>query len=1252
MMGSLVLLGVLWVISPLAFIPWVIVLISQNGTLKRRVKELEERQRVQPPQAVAPMPQPQAVALMPQQQALVQPQPQAAYVTQPQYTYIPPVQKPRKKINTMNIVFLIGVIFIVVAGLIFATTTWKILPNVAKAATIALLIALFFGASAFARKKLLLRQTGLTFYSLGSLFIPLAFLGVGYFELLGSYLSVHGDGRYLLALIAFICLGIACVFGVKIYRSKLYIWLTYLAGTAAVVSLVWYLTKSPDVRALIMAAYCLVMVVLAGRPARSQKLLLSMVQRYADVSFYIVGAVLLISFLINGFLSERYYWILSLVFILITMSYMILKLEQKWMSWIHPFMTALIVIGLSNVVLLPDDMAGALGGMLLFLAFLGYRFWYCKGVPLFRNQVSDILFLLLCLGMGLVSDFPWVQAVTATLCMLMLVILTCEKRENWLSRTAGYLFPWSTLYVLNCMVLTVYPDAGEGVFIVYYLFMMLFTILLLLMSGKGSMLRRFVLPFSIMLWACGVFMVFFDFMNQREGYTAIYLWLLTLYAVTTLYERVIALINIDVESTAANLPEQAAAIRRAYRNRLNLAHVWLYVLGATASCSVYTTITRICTEWTKSMHLCVSLGIVALALAVDLIPVVRNRIRILNQETGRMLTILVHIFAVTATYVWSREYIPVLWVGVLTLLVTVFCQWSLYQRKNTAAGFVSMLLFWILAFQLLGDTGFHYSMQQTILTAVFICLLLLGRRLYPKVWRVEKDEKGYAVMVDWVSISTICVPITLFFGGEIWCFISVFLLILYTLNFLHRVSVKADRPIFSIAILLLCVAWWVQPFLAVPEVYESELNMAAFLLAVFALYRIIWRGQERIMYWVMYAAISICFLWQFIGCFSPYEMAEHPLSLRIDHMIFLTGILAVTVWALLKKKMSYSILSQVLLVLGFLCSETDTISSDLSAMILIHLSLLILVICTVLCQWGLYRLRMMWSGVIPVGILLCLFDIRLDFWRYNLGFNTNMLMLAWILVFLTMLLLSYLLHHGRKIVDFVDREETGKHALKGVLIDWYAILSIYPTATLLSQQNDSAWHFCGLVMLVVFVMCFYRRIHHRLDRSILSLAAFLVCLMWWTQPFFQVPLILLSEWRMLPLALFSLCLYKGIWRGCEKVLSWVFCATVAVCMLWQGIDVVSGKVLTDVMVLGIAALVILVVSFWSKSKRWFLLAGITLVTLIIYISRDFWLNLAWWIYLLAVGVILIMLASVNEYYKKKGEQHESKVKRLMQEWEW
>ena len=1215
-MGSMMVIAVLWVLSPLALIPITIVYASQNSALKRKIKELEGRKTqqtlVQQPTVQQPAAgqgvEPQRVA---QPQVIVQPQVQPQRM--PQQAVPRPVVKPRKKINTMNVVFIIGIIFIVVAGLIFATTTWRILPNIIKASIIALLTIIFFVASLFARKKLHLQQTGLTFYSLGSLFIPLAFLGIGFFELLGSYLSVGGDGKYILSMIAFSCLTFACVFGVKIYKSLLYIWLTYLSGTAVIMSLILQITSYLDTRGLFLAVYCLAMILISDRIKKEEKGFLSYFTKYAYITYYAASIVLLILFFIDGFMKDSYLWIINLVFILGTMSYMILKQGQKWMIWIHPVIAALIVLGFADTITISTYGAEVLGGILLFVLFLCYRFLRYRSELLLRSKTSDYLFLVLCFSIGIRATSPWINTVAATLCMLMILVLGCEKKEDWFSIPAKFLFPWSTIYVMVCFVRAALPAADGSAFMIYYLFMMLFTVLIMLLAKAGGLFERFVLPTSIMLWASGIYMALYDFFATNEGYTPVYLWLLTLYAVVALYEN---------------------------RKGLILARIWLCVLSVTASFSVCTTVFRLVPEWSAEMRFCIPMSLTALLLILYMIPMIRKKLGILERETGLVLISWLHIFVALTTIAWIEEF-PVLWIGFVLLAMAVLCYWALHQWGNTVAGMLSVLVFLFVEVKLTSAIINDFQVESIILAVTFVILLALGRKIHPLLLTIRKEQEKNLCRVDWISIGAICIPLMFLSIDDLWRFIGVILLILYTLNFLKRTGEETERPIYTIAMLLLCVVWWVQPFLDLPREFEGEINMIPFLLVVYALYKAVWKGCEKVMSWIMYASIAVCFLWQW--CENLFQ--KHV----SNSTIFLIGMLAIAVWALIKKSKRYSILAQILLVFGFwganavggsLRLENIASSTELLDYLLAYLGYFMVIAGTVLCQWTLYRLRMLWTGFIPVGVLLAMVDQLIEL----LGFNESLQMIVWILIFLSMLVLSYLLHHGRNVVDFVEQ--------KDVLIDWYTILNLVPLVYLLSQPRDSGWYFCGLLMLVVYVLCYYRRIHIMLDRPILSVASFIVCIAWWTQPFFLVPLMVRSEWRMLPLVLFSLFLYKGVWKRYEKVFSWIFCATVAICMIWQGTDAVRGKVLVDVLILGVAALIILVVSFWSKSKRWFLLAGITLVTLILYISKDFWLSLAWWIYLLAVGIILISLASINEYYKKKGEKHESRIKRLMQEWEW
>ena len=67
-----------------------------------------------------------------------------------------------------------------------------------------------------------------------------------------------------------------------------------------------------------------------------------------------------------------------------------------------------------------------------------------------------------------------------------------------------------------------------------------------------------------------------------------------------------------------------------------------------------------------------------------------------------------------------------------------------------------------------------------------------------------------------------------------------------------------------------------------------------------------------------------------------------------------------------------------------------------------------------------------------------------------------------------------------------------------------------------------------------------------------------------------------------------------------------------------------------------------------KQKKWFLLGGISLCGIALRLSP----GLQWWVYLLFAGVLLILIAAINEMSKQRGESLKVKVGRFWEDWEW
>lgn len=70
--------------------------------------------------------------------------------------------------------------------------------------------------------------------------------------------------------------------------------------------------------------------------------------------------------------------------------------------------------------------------------------------------------------------------------------------------------------------------------------------------------------------------------------------------------------------------------------------------------------------------------------------------------------------------------------------------------------------------------------------------------------------------------------------------------------------------------------------------------------------------------------------------------------------------------------------------------------------------------------------------------------------------------------------------------------------------------------------------------------------------------------------------------------------------------------------------------LRDALVLGIAALILLIVAAIKNNRVYVVLSSVTLFFIAFYVTRSFWLSIAWWIYMFVAGVILVLIAVKKE----------------------
>ena len=100
--------------------------------------------------------------------------------------------------SSRNLSILItGSILIVLAAIVFLTTTWETIPNVLKTIVLFLVTFVFLGASKISKDKYKLEKASKTFFYISMAYLPICLLSVSVFGLFGEYFSISGAGKYI-----------------------------------------------------------------------------------------------------------------------------------------------------------------------------------------------------------------------------------------------------------------------------------------------------------------------------------------------------------------------------------------------------------------------------------------------------------------------------------------------------------------------------------------------------------------------------------------------------------------------------------------------------------------------------------------------------------------------------------------------------------------------------------------------------------------------------------------------------------------------------------------------------------------------------------------------------------------------------------------------------------------------------------------------------------------------------------------------
>ena len=169
-------------------------------------------------------------------------------------------------------------------------------------------------------------------------------------------------------------------------------------------------------------------------------------------------------------------------------------------------------------------------------------------------------------------------------------------------------------------------------------------------------------------------------------------------------------------------------------------------------------------------------------------------------------------------------------------------------------------------------------------------------------------------------------------------------------------------------------------------------------------------------------------------------------------------------------------------------------------------------------------------------------------------------------------------------------------------------------------------------------------------RVLVSIFASLICMAAVVQPFFSYPDVIRLEINLILMLGTLLLICKVIRPAPENIMKYIWFTGVALSIVAEGVSAaVTGEAL-DLIVAGTASFGIFIFAFIRRNRLWFILGIVSMISIAVYLSLAFWSSLVWLIYLLVCGIILVVMASVNEWGKRHSK--DGKKRRFFEEWTW
>ncbi|GAB2554615.1 hypothetical protein [Gracilibacillus alcaliphilus] len=1104
---------------------------KEFAQLQSEMRQEQETETVKQP--TEPIDQP-VIKVEPSPAAIKKPKP----VKQPNEKP-PKPKKTSEQIRERNITWLliIGVVFLLISGLVVATSTWDQMGALMKVITLLGVSLFFLALSMISSKFLKIEKTAFAFLTLGSLLLPIGILAIGYFGLLGSYLTIDGEGRYILGMMCTLIPLPLYVRNALVSQARLFVWISFLFLSFFVGFLFAALQVPVDLFYLLIMLYNAALLFSYHRFHRQQQtksaLFFKELPAYAQLNL-IVSTLLMLAvfdqalfYSFNVLLTAVLY--MAMVFVYHTKTYQFVFVvlfaygvfqltESSWLQSIDIFVYALLGAGyiLFAYLMRKDSFVEKVfhytAGIITFFAFIYISF---QGLVIRGGSDSwTLLFAYLVVA----GTYLYLSHITNRQVFRWLapIFLFVFGLQLWNTVVEPYfVITWEFfLFVYAGILFVVVGVRKKWAFTqpiqtsTYYL-----SAAVMLIAMLNTLLVMAYMELTIMLVLLGVIcLIVAHSANGIEKQTAEWLHAVSwIFALFVLYPELTSRMGLSYEQW--NLP-------------IHVAVASLILLGV---CKVWD-------RWKKPnlARAAFYIGQVSYCMAILQAAVYYF---FWDGKVNRSLIFLVGI----AVAIWfvKRSKSQLLWS--IVALTTLFFYMSLYSFMP-----IDSL------------SGYGWYM-------VFAPVLLLIIDWY--AGKYDKALKPHFFKLAHVVI--------------------LGLLLLFAVDFVM------DHEIHP-AITAIPTLIYVYSAMVKQKEWQIKLSLFA--------------GMTMIP-WMMTMYLYY-YDWQ--------------LSLELEYIPIFTSILFLVGWIMVplvwKKRIEWYMIPFIHL------NQLIVVSSWMPGT---FFEIVILLAWMVLALYLLHVRKWLMFSLIPVIASIIMWN------QQQVIINPDYLILLTIGFFVLLIgsgsyvFTSLYLTKEKKVID----------------VDWYAVGALLYVffAFTLSSMTDNIWlQIVPYLMLASWLYLQIKRVHSSAGKKTLVtlscislLPAYYIVLEEYLE---LITPLLHAEFKALPILLLSILLAVRTWRHKKNIMNHVQTVILIFITVYLINDAIQSSTVWDAIIIGTLSLASFLTGMKLQIKSYFFVGLGTLLFNVMYQTRPYWGNLPWWGYLLIVGVLLIAIASYNEWQKQRESE--------------